>query len=118
MKSKSCHLVDFQPVLYCIIAQVASHFSAFFLTIGFQGNSRYPAIVQITRHVFSHLSKSPPPSFFTLFMLEWVLNEETDNISQKSGPFQKPTWKFHSFLSILFILTVVEVVTIFMKNVC
>lgn len=37
-----------------------------------------------------------------------VLNEKTNSISQKSGPFQKPTWEFYSFLSILFILIVIK----------
>lgn len=68
IEKEFCHLVDSQLVLDCIIAYVASQFSAFFLTIRFQSTSRYFAIFEIKRHAFIHLSESL--HFFTLFILE------------------------------------------------
>ena len=95
MKNESCHLVDFQLALYCVIAHVVSPFSAFFLTMGFQGTSRYFAILRINTCSFICL-KAPFFFFFNVLYFGmdnnyvYILNEEMDSISQKSGPFQKP----------------------------
>lgn len=78
-----------------------SHFSAFLLTIGFQGTCQYLDVFKIKRHVFIYLSRSPHFKNVVHFGIDdncvCVLNEHMDSISQKSGPFQKPTWKFYSF---------------------
>lgn len=101
MKMESCHLPLYcQLVLYCVIAHVISVFSAFLLTIGFQGTSSYLATFQI-KTCSSICLKAPIFFYVVHFGMEdnyiYIFNEETDSISQKSGPFQKPAWKFYSF---------------------
>lgn len=90
MKNESCHLVESQLALYCVIAAVVSHFSSFFLTKGFQGTSRYLGIFRISA-CSSICLKAPVFKKNVHFGMDnnyvYILNEETNSISQKSGPF-------------------------------
>lgn len=83
MKMESCHLLLYcQLVLYCVIAHVISVFSAFLLTIGFQGTSSYLATFKI-KTCSSICLKAP--IFFMLCILEWKTTVYTFSMRKRTA---------------------------------